>query len=204
MGSGTSKDNAVDKFEISDEEERGNSWGNKNSEKKEQKTEVSVLGKVFGKPKTKPTTNLIKARTIVDLSSSDSEDEYFKHKTSNEDELRDDINSLEKTLSSLGLEKRVRQVRVNESRESRPPAYSSDSDRGYLTSSSAAMGPGGQKKQFRRRKDLRFSWDDKMSERQQEEWTVQKVRFGVKLGLFALCASGLSGIKPMQQGTVIK
>ena len=184
MGSGTSKDNAVDKFEISDEEERGNSWGNKNSEKKEQKTEVSVLGKVFGKPKTKPTTNLVKARTIVDLSSSESEDEYFKHKSDNDTELRDDINSLEKTLSSLGLEKRVR---VNESRESRPPAYSSDSDGGYLTSSSAAVGGGGQKKQFRRRKDLRFSWDDRMSERQQEEWTVQKVRFEVKLGLFALC-----------------
>ena len=187
MGSGTSKDNAVDKFEISDEEERGNSWGNKNIEKKEQKTEVSVLGKVFGKPKTKPTTNLVKARTIVDLSSSDSEDEYFKNKTDNDAELRDDINSLEKTLSSLGLEKRVRQVRVNESRESRPPAYSSDSDGRYLTSSSAAVGGGGQKKQFRRRKDLRFSWDDKMSEKQQEEWTVQKVRFEVKLGLFALC-----------------
>ena len=183
MGSGTSKDNAVDQFEISDEEERGNSWGNKSSEKKEQKTEVSVLGKVFGKPKTKPTTNLVKARTIVDLSSSESEDEYFKHKTDNDAELRDDINSLEKTLSSLGLEKRVRQVRVNESRESRPPAYSSDSDGGYLTSSSAAVGGGGQKKQFRRRKDLRFSWDDRMSERQPEEWTVQKVRFGVQLGL---------------------
>ena len=179
MGSVTSKDNAVDKFEISDEEERGSSWGNESSEKKEQKTEVSVLGKVFGKPK--PTTNLVKARTIVDLSSSDSEDEYFKNKTDNDAELRDDINSLEKTLSSLGLEKRVRQVRVNESIESGPPAYSSDS--GYLTSSSAAVGGGGQKKQFRRRKDLRFSWDDRMSERQQEEWTVQKVRFKVKLGL---------------------
>ena len=182
MGSGTSKDNAVDKFEIRDEEERGNTWGNKNSEKKEQKTEESVLRKVFGKPKTKHTTNLVKARTIVDLSSSESEDEYFKHKSDNDTELRDDINSLEKTLSSLGLEKRVRQVRVNESRGSMPPAYSSDRDGGYLTSSSAAVGEGGQKKQFRRRKDLRFSWDDKMSERQQEEWTVQKVRFGVQLG----------------------
>ena len=183
MGSGTSKDNAVDKFEISDEEERGSSWGNESSEKKEQKTEVSVLGKVFGKPK--PTSNLVKAKTIVDLSSSDSEDEYFKNKTDNDAELRDDINSLEKTLSSLGLEKRVR---VNESRESRPPAYSSDSGGGYLPSSSAAVGGGGQKKQFRRRKDLRFSWDDRMSERQQEVWTVQKVRFEVKLGFFALCS----------------
>ena len=177
MGSGTSKENDVDAFEVSDDEEKIKREGNTNREKKAETKSVSVLGKVFGKPKAEVTSNLVKARTIVNLNSSDSDEEYFQHKTDKDVELREDINSLEKTLSSLGLEERVRRVRVKESietRESRPPAYSSDSD-GYNTSSSARVA--GQKRQpGKRRKDLRFSWDDRQEERKMEEWTVGKVR----------------------------
>ena len=177
MGSGTSKQNAVSTFEISDDDEEDKNWATKNHQKKEETKGKSVLGKVFGKPKA--TTNLTKARTIVDLSSSDSEDDYRRPIADQDAELRDDINSLEKTLSSLGLEKRGRQVRV---RDNKTTAYSSDSDGGYLTSStSVAMGTDGQRKQYRRRKDLKFSWDDRQQVSQQEDWTVQKVRIAVQL-----------------------
>ena len=166
MGSGTSKDNAVDAFEVSDDEEKSKKEDNKNSEKQTNKLKgISVLGPMFGKPKAKATTNITKARTIVNLNSSEREDEYLQHKAEKDEELKDDINSLEKTLSSLGLEERVRKVRVNESRKTRPPTYSSHSD--------------GQKRlPGRRRKDLRFSWDDRQEERKMEEWTVNKVRTG--------------------------
>ena len=167
MGSGTSKDNAVDTFNISDDEEtKSKNKDNANNKKKE----ISGLGKIFDKPKAKATTNLAKSRTIVDLSSSDSEDEYFHPKKDNDAELREDITSLEKTLSSLGLDKKGRQVRVE---ESRPPAYSSDSD-GYVTSSSVTRGS--KARSHRRRKDLKFSWDDRQAGTHAEDWTVNKVR----------------------------
>ena len=102
MGSGTSKENAVDTFHISDDEEKSKSKDKDN--KTAGKKEVSALGKVFGKPKAKAATNLTKSRTIVDLSSSDSEDEYFNPKKDNDAELREDITSLEKTLSRSPLE----------------------------------------------------------------------------------------------------
>ena len=174
MGSGTSKENAVNTFEISDDE--AEQWATKPIEKKPEKKE-SVIGRVFGKTKAKAAANLSKARTVVDLSSSDSEDEYFKAKDKDA-ELKKDISSLEKTLNSLGLDKRGRQVRVRESNvkdtnhdEERPPAYTSDSD-GYLTRVGDSQG---QTRGYRRTKDLKFSWDEKQGERQTEDWTVSKV-----------------------------
>ena len=170
MGSGPSKENVVTKFRSSDQKEN-NTWVTKTTQKKEETKEKSVIGNLFGK--SKATSNLTKSRTIIDLRSSDSEDEYHQTREDPEAELRDDINSLEKTLSGLGLERRVRQVTL---KESRTTAYSSESDAGYLTSStSVGIGSEGLKKQTRRRKDLRFSWDDKQGGSKKEDWTVKKV-----------------------------
>ena len=127
MGSGTSKDNVVETFEASEDEEKDKKKDRETSEEKE----VSAIGKVFGKPKAKAPTNHAKSRTIVDLSSSDSEDEYFQPKADKDTELREEISSLETVLSSLGLDKKGRHVRVA------PPSYSSDSETGYISTTTS-------------------------------------------------------------------
>jgi len=175
MGSGTSKENAVNTFEISDDE--GDQWVSKPIEKKPEKKE-SVIGRVFGKSKAKTATNLSKARTVVDLNSSDSEEEYFKVKAK-DTELKKEISSLEKTLNSLGLDKRGRQVRVKENNvkddnhvDDRPLGYSSDSD-GYMTRVGDTKV---QTRSHRKTRDLKFSWDEKQGGKQTEEWTVSKLK----------------------------
>ena len=112
MGSGTSKENEVNSFVISDEEEETIEWKENKREKKVVGTkDESVLRRVFGKHKENPpTSNLVKSRTIINLASSDSEEEYKQQQAHKEAELTEDINSLEKTLNSLGLVRKVRQV----------------------------------------------------------------------------------------------
>ena len=175
MGSSNSKDNAGDTFEHSEKEEEDNKWVNNNNQNKEKTKVRSMITKVPSKHTV--SSNLTKSRTIVDLSSADSDSEYHQNKVNPEAELREDINRLEMTLSSLGLERRVKQVKVNETMNSRSPAHSDDNERGYLTSStSVGRITNVQKKYKRRKRDLRFSWDENQGGGQLEDWTVQEVR----------------------------
>ena len=109
MGSGASRQDAVDTFELSDDEEKEESWNDKKDNKNEEKKEMTILGRVFGKPKATSASKKNEPRNIVDLDSSDSEDDTYY----NDEGLREDIDNLEKTLNSLGLEKRIRKDKKN-------------------------------------------------------------------------------------------
>lgn len=192
MGTGSSKNNNVVAFDVENvppAKKQNDQNGNKPSSwqedvKKEQKSR-SRLGAFFGQA-TVINPKVEKSRTrIVDFDSSSDEEKEEEGVKRDNSEWRDEVNNLQQTLNSLGLEEdRPRQVRLSEA----PVKEFFVGDESTLSLQSSSWGqPAGsttwgpqQDRLGSRRgrgrppsRDIRFSWEDRMTE--QEEWAVQKV-----------------------------
>ena len=122
---------------------------------------------------------------MPDLSSSEDDDRY--NRVDGDEGWRQEVDSLEETLGTLGLEERVaRRRREDDERreggrdkvprlESRGGTSRGALPGGKICSKSCAVdinnfsGAGGA---ARRRKELKFSWDDRVKH---EDWGIQKV-----------------------------
>lgn len=117
-----------------------------------------------------------KSRTrIVDFDSSSDEEKEDDDKRENS-EWREEVDNLQQTLNSLGLEEDRRQVRV--SKEPAREFFVGDQSSVSLQSSNWSHAQQDRLGSRRGRgrppsRDIRFSWEDRMTE--QEEWKLQKV-----------------------------
>ena len=115
---------------------------------------------------------------MPDLSSSEDDDRY--NRVDGDEGWRQDVDSLEETLGTLGLEERVARRREHEERREggrdKVPRLESrgGTSRGALPGAKSCAiditpDAGGA---ARRRKELKFSWDDRVKH---EDWGIQKV-----------------------------
>jgi len=197
MGTGSSKNNNVVAFDLENvppAKKQNDQNGNKPSSwqedvKKEQKSR-SRLGAFFGQA-TVINPKVEKSRTrIVDFDSSSDEEKEEEDEGDNS-KWREEVDNLQQTLNSLGLEEDRRQVRLSEvpvkeffigeqsSVSLQSSTWGQPAGTTWGPPGSATWGPQQDRLGSRRgrgrppSRDIRFSWEDRMT--QQEEWGVQKV-----------------------------